>query len=66
MANVQSAFSEILSALGFSALARDVAKETDPVQLARYAKIIARQAPESMRERVQAALGRTGYWTGKP
>lgn len=61
---VQDAFSEVLSALGFDTLARDVVHETDPARLARYARIIAREAPPEMRERMQSALDRLGYWTG--
>lgn len=63
---VQSAFSEVLGALGFETMAREVLRETDPSRLARYARIISREAPPAMRERMNATLERLGYRTGRP
>lgn len=46
---VQSAMSALLAALGFDAMASDVLTETDRNRLARYARIIVKQSPQSKR-----------------
>lgn len=48
-ATVQDALSELLSSLGFEAMARDVKTETDKANLSRYARIIIKQSPEAKR-----------------
>jgi hypothetical protein len=42
----QLALSELLDALGFAAMARDVKTEDDPKRLSHYARIILKQAPQ--------------------
>jgi len=46
---VQDAMSELLLALGFDAMAREVKTETEHDRLCRYARIIVKQSPESKR-----------------
>lgn len=46
---VQTALSELLGALGFEQMARDVMGETDRDRLSRYARIVVKNAPEAQR-----------------
>ena len=46
---IATALSELLAALGFDAMARDCATETDHARLCRYAKVVLKQSPETQR-----------------
>ena len=43
---IQTALSELLGALGFTAMARDVATETEWATLSKYARIVVKNSPE--------------------
>lgn len=45
---IQNAMSELLSAQGFTTMARDVLNETDKSRLAKYAKVVIKNAPREM------------------
>lgn len=64
MATTQEAFAELLSAEGFSRMAQDVRNEKRPHYLERYARIIAKNAPDDMRDAVESRLARLGYLRG--
>ncbi len=51
---VNTAMSELLSALGFETMARDVLTETEPERLRRYVRVIVKNTPEG-RYRVEIA-----------
>lgn len=57
---VQDALGELLEAIGFDRLARDVTTETDPARLAKYARLVAKQAPSEFRPRVQSLFADLG------
>lgn len=45
-ATIQDALSQLLAALGFDAMAREVKTETDKTTLGKYARIIIRTSPQ--------------------
>lgn len=49
MATKQQAISELLAALGFEAMARDVLNENDAERLSRYARIVIKNSPQAVR-----------------
>lgn len=52
MTRIQDALSELLAALGFEAMAREVKTEEDLERLRRYARIIVKQSPENVRHQL--------------
>jgi len=46
MPTIQDALSELLDALGFKTMAREVKAETDKQRLSRYARVIIKNTPE--------------------
>lgn len=49
---MQKAMSEVLAALGFEAMARDVLSETENERLARYARVCIRNSREPQRSQL--------------
>jgi len=49
MKTIQTALSELLTALGFTQMAADVVSETDHQRLQRYARVIVKATPEAQR-----------------
>lgn len=52
--DVRPALRAMLETLGFTAMARDVATETDWARLQRYARIILKQWPQEQRQAIRA------------
>lgn len=55
--DARPALAELLSALGFRSMAREVRKEEDPSRIRVYARIIYRNAPESKRRNLRELFG---------
>jgi len=53
-AQVTQMLQEFLSALGFDAMARDVATETDWTRLQQYARVVLKQSPEAERRAIHS------------
>ena len=53
-ATIQQAMSELLSALGFTAMAGDVVDEHDHERLQHYARVILKNTPIAQREEIRA------------
>jgi hypothetical protein len=49
---IQGAMAEVLAALGFEAMAREVRTEHDPDRLRRYARVCVKNAPEPQRAKL--------------
>jgi hypothetical protein len=54
----QSALSALLLALGFEAMAEEVLTETEHEMLVRYARVIVKNSPESVRPSIIANLSK--------
>jgi hypothetical protein len=54
MNDITTAMSELLKALGFEAMAKEVIGETDGERLRRYARVIIRNSPQANKARLLA------------
>lgn len=52
MNSIQEALSQMLAALGFGAMSRDVKTETDKARLSKYARIILKNSPEAQKHEI--------------
>ena len=50
--NITEAMSAILKSLGFEAMAKQVVGETDSERLTKYARVIVKNSPASVRDRL--------------
>lgn len=57
---IQTAMSEVLGALGFKTMAREVLTETDGERLRIYARVAVKNSPESKRQRMTQLLRSAG------
>jgi len=60
MNTIQQAMSEVLKALGFSQMAKDVLKCEDAETLKRYAQVCVKNSPQSHKASMQATLAKAG------
>lgn len=54
--SIQGMLSDLLCTLGFKQMSYDVLKETDPKRIQKYARVVAKNWPETSRAKVQNNL----------
>lgn len=61
--SINTALSDLLLALGFVQMARDVKTETATDRLAKYARVIVKNAPAAKRDNLIKLFRSAGLWT---